>query len=479
MGAFGWMLSNPEGDIAASAMGPARGAKMDSYRAECTGMLSLLRFLFRLGHYSHMDALWRGVIGTDNQSMLDRLYKADPTNSRKQLASLDVMDPEWDLLMEIQESLREMPGVTLTYVKGHQDDRTEYGRLPLLAQLNVDADRLAGRYNREHGARRPFSFMAPNTGALLVTNDGTLTAKFSSELRIRSTSPGLEEYIRTKNDWDKCIFDTVNWQAHGKAFKQSLPKRVHLTKFIHDALPTHHQANLMDGGTRRCLACKTCDEMADHILRCSENARSEWRRTTFWREVDAFHQNFETHPLLRYVFREGMMAWLDPGADDSISPILFPQEVRRLISSQNAIGWRQIFRGRFSLEWQAIQNEYYLKHKRKSSYKRTGDRWQQQFIKVIWEAWYQLWSLRNGEVHGNTAATRVQAQRREVERQLTDISASRGFMEPEVRVLLAEDGEHQSQQPTIVTQNWLAMAGPVIRKSVRESRKRLYKGFHH
>lgn len=285
-----------------------------------------------------------------------------------------------------------MPGVVLTYVKGHQDNRKAYDRLPLMAQLNVDADRLAGKYNREHGARCPFSFTAPNTGALLLTDDGTLTAKFSSEIRTRSTSPGLEEYIRTKNDWDFCTFETVNWTAYGKVLKKSLPKRVHLTKFTHDALPTYHQANLMDGGNRKCLACKTCNDATDHIIRCTAVTRLEWR-TTFWANVDAFHANFATHPLIRHVFREAMTLWLDPASGDSIPPIFFPQDVRKLIVNQNAIGWRQILRGRFSLEWQRLQNAYYLKHKRKSAYKRTGDCWQQQFIKVIWESWYQLWSL--------------------------------------------------------------------------------------
>jgi hypothetical protein len=241
-GAFGWMLANIDGGRVASAMGPARGAKMDSYRAECTGMLSFLRFLINMSSYTNnVDGFWRGVIGTDSQSMLDRLFvKEANASAPKQLAILDVLDPEWDLLVEIQEALRDLPGVDLVYVKGHQDDRKEYAMLPLMTQLNVDADRLAGKYNREYGANRPFSFMAANTGAILQTEEGTLTAKFGPELRLRSTSPGLEEYIRTKNQWDHATFQAVNWAAHGKAVKASLPNRVYLTKFLHDALPTSH-----------------------------------------------------------------------------------------------------------------------------------------------------------------------------------------------------------------------------------------------
>jgi hypothetical protein len=184
-GSFGWSLSNPEGERLATAMGPTRGATIDSYRAECTGMLSMLRFLLRIAQYTNKDEPWKGLIGTDSQSLLDRVYKSDGAQSNKSLADLDVLGAEWDLLVEIQEALREMPGVDLIYVKGHQDDRVPYDRLPLMAQLNVDADRLAGKYNREHGACCPYAWMAPNTGALLLTDDGTLTSSFKAELRNR------------------------------------------------------------------------------------------------------------------------------------------------------------------------------------------------------------------------------------------------------------------------------------------------------
>ena len=44
-GAFGWTLSTDQGDRMARCMGPARGARLDSYRAGAYGMLSVLCFL--------------------------------------------------------------------------------------------------------------------------------------------------------------------------------------------------------------------------------------------------------------------------------------------------------------------------------------------------------------------------------------------------------------------------------------------------
>ena len=331
-GSFGWSLSNPEGDRVATAMGPARGASMDSYRAECTGMLSLLRFLVRVAGYTNQEFPWRGLIGTDSQSMLDRVYDSGGQEGTRKLAVLDVLDPEWDLLVEIQDALQELPGVSLTYVKGHQDDRAPYERLPLVAQLNVDADRLAAQYHNDHGARRPFALMAPHTGAILVTDDRTLTSKFQEELRYRSTGPGLEDHLRIINSWSQSTFEAVNWVAHGKAMRARKMRRVHLTKYLHDALPTYHKLNKMDDGKRTCIGCGTCDETSDHILRCEAPSMTTWR-TKWWEKIDAFHLEHGTHPLLRHVFREAMQQWWQSDTPDDVSSVLFPVEVRRLISN--------------------------------------------------------------------------------------------------------------------------------------------------
>ncbi|KAI2498549.1 hypothetical protein MHU86_15945 [Fragilaria crotonensis] len=176
-GSFGWMISTSQGERVATGMGPSRGYVMDSYRAECSGMLSILRFLLRLSEYTNMIEPWDGTIGTDSQSMLDTIFGRDrdggpaasaPTALPRNLTPLDPLIPEWDLLVEIRYALTHMPGVKLVYVKGHQDKKKAYNRLTLRAQLNVDADDLAGRYQDQYGRAHPYALMTPNTGAFLV-----------------------------------------------------------------------------------------------------------------------------------------------------------------------------------------------------------------------------------------------------------------------------------------------------------------------
>jgi hypothetical protein len=78
---------------------------------------------------------------------------------------------------------------------------------------------------------------------------------------------------------------------------------------------------------------------------------------------------------------------------------------------------------------------------------------------MIWELWYEVWEMRNVQVHGDAAATRAQAVRRDTERQLTAIYASCNLLEPRVQDLLAPDLETHLQRPANVTCNWLAIAG--------------------
>ena len=68
---------------------------------------------------------------------------------------LDPLSPEWDVVVGIQKLLQDMPGLKLEHIKGHQDSTRAYERLPILAQLNVDADALANQYQRDHGTHRP------------------------------------------------------------------------------------------------------------------------------------------------------------------------------------------------------------------------------------------------------------------------------------------------------------------------------------
>ena len=74
------MISSDLGDRVAQGMGPARGAEVDSYRAEAYGMLTKLCFLHRLSEFTTQMEPWKGILATDSQSLLETITVKPPTD---------------------------------------------------------------------------------------------------------------------------------------------------------------------------------------------------------------------------------------------------------------------------------------------------------------------------------------------------------------------------------------------------------------
>ena len=485
-GAFGWTIRNEQGQRVAAGMGPASGSRPTSYRAEAYGMLSLLRFLIRIREYTSMNFQWIGVIATDSQSLLDTLNGVDEVNNSNDdlpMSStdgnivLDVLIPDWDVLVEIQRSLDQLPQIKLDYVKGHQDRTTPYAQLDQMAQLNVDADAKAGQYQDEFGAVRPIAQLMPHTGAHLVGPEGTITAHYQNFMRYQASATPLQTYLMSKYNWSQHVFDVINWDAHGAALKKVTKRRIHYIKMIFDILPTNSQANRYDKGTRTCPTCANEQETRDHILRCNHPEAQTWR-DNLKIELTDFYRRTMTEPELARLMTLALDQWFaDDAQDIQVDPIPFSDALRNLIIEQNAIGWRQIFSGRFSKEWSIVQQTQYNRlPRREGQRKRTGNQWQSQLIMVLWESWYKRWTTRNKAEHGHTVDTRQRAIRREVNRQLDQIYQHRHMMEPRVQELLFDSPEDHQHQQLHITRNWLAQHSTVFKESIRRVRKRAIQG---
>jgi hypothetical protein len=88
------------------------------------------------------------LVGTDSQSLLTRIATE---TSQVTLHPNDTLVSNWNITHEIQHHLQQFSfSTTLEHVTGHQDKDTLSDDLPLLAQLNVDADVLASQYMIDH-----------------------------------------------------------------------------------------------------------------------------------------------------------------------------------------------------------------------------------------------------------------------------------------------------------------------------------------
>jgi hypothetical protein len=240
--------------------------------------------------------------------------------------------------------------------------------------------------------------------------------------------------------------------------------------------PDFHQLNKYGGAPRNCPVCGSTEETRDHIIRCPAPSRAEWRRT-FWEAIDQFHTEYRTAPLLIHVLRSALGDWFQEESVIDVSPILYPMDVRKLILEQNAIGWKQLFSGRFSIEWSQLQQRYYSKHRKKVEYqRRDGSQWQVKLIGVMWDQWRHVWRMRNEAVHGHDKATRASAERAATDRDLREVYDQRQHLEPQVTSLLHQDEHEHRSRSRATNKNWLAVNLPIIRRSVRRVKKRSARG---
>ena len=489
-GSFGWAISDDAGHRVATCTGPARSKTPYSYRSESYGMLSLLCFLKRLSEYINQWEPWQGTVATDSLSLIDTLHgktytSADPYGALPQdKANLTtvVLDPliaEWDIIFSIQTLFREMPGLSLIHVRGHQDKKTPYHRLPLLAQLNVDADTLAGDYQRDKGDFRPDVLLTTWTGAHLQTPTGTITAHYASALRHLATYLPLWKVLQTKHKWTDVVMKQINWKAHGATLKKQISRKTHLVKALHGCLPTNTFLHKRGEYSRRlCPVCKEYAEDRDHIMQCEHPSRADWKESTM-QVLTTLCKKLGTRPILQSLLETAVHEWLTnpPMTRLLIRPHRHPAELTQLICQQNLIGWHHMFSGRFSQLWADIQDNYYARqHKPDDPKRRTGQRWQVTINSCLIDQWYEVWKQRNQDVHGHDAHTRDMAARTEVERRLRSLYALKTQMEPSVQVLFYATVESHFVHTLLHNQNWIAIHEPLGIASMRTVRSKAIQG---
>ena len=69
-----------------------------------------------------------------------------------------------------------------SWIKGHQDDDEEEEDIPLLAQLNIEADRIAGEFQHTNGHYQHIAPMLTSCPATLSIRNISITSKYRHHL---------------------------------------------------------------------------------------------------------------------------------------------------------------------------------------------------------------------------------------------------------------------------------------------------------
>jgi hypothetical protein len=261
---------------------------------------------------------------------------------------------------------------------------------------------------------------------------------------------------------------SIDWNAHGKALHQGNVNRVRLiTKLVHDILPTNSLIyRFIDDWTCCCPSCPSDNEDCDHIIRCSHPERHHWRKS-FLVDLRKITDHNSTKPYLQTILLDGISERFEGRV---LQPGVYPPAYEKLIRQQGIIGWRQLFNGRMSVEWDRLQDNCLFTQALQSNTK-SGVLWTTAVITVLWKHFEIVWKIRNDVIHGHDVSTRNQIQRTKAHNQVKRIYNQRDNFLPRDRNFLFEDIADHLVMPTIALLNWLATYKPLFKDSIKKAKK--------
>ncbi|KAG7351349.1 hypothetical protein IV203_010709 [Nitzschia inconspicua] len=194
-GTFGWSMNLKNGTIIIEGSGPAYGSPMDSYRAEAYGKCSILQFLFLLREYYDLTLAPMQVY-CDNEALVENVNNARE-QSRPQFPK-DALKANWDVLQAVVRLAKLLPQITFHHIRGHQDTQVALDKLSRPAKLYVQADKLAGNYQRLSSHKNTPAPMIEGTHCHLIYDGQTVSSKHCKHIRDHRRTRELMTYIKQK-----------------------------------------------------------------------------------------------------------------------------------------------------------------------------------------------------------------------------------------------------------------------------------------
>ena len=158
-----------------------------------------------------------------------------------------------------------------------------------------------------------------------------------------------------------------------------------------------------------------------------------------------------------------------PGVDTS----QYPDRYKSLIRQQNALGWDQLYRGRWSKEWSHLHSLYARSQAQWTTKQGDGDLWVVTHGKKLLEQWLLLWSQRNSERHGADMESRQQARHAILLTELEKLYTLRKDVTPNDRsVFYTSATQHVRARPDPnVLENWILTHRSAIMASATQAQR--------
>ena len=163
-------------------------------------------------------------------------------------------------------------------MKGHQDNDAATTELPLLTQLNIEADRLEWQFQTDHGQYILKVALLPSSPALLSIRGLSITSQYKHDLQRAYTEPEYASKLQAKFGWSDPLVETITCKRLSIAIKQILREGL-TTNCCDNILPTALTLNILryQDTNKRCYQ-SSAQETSEHKIWCNHSTRIHWRR---------------------------------------------------------------------------------------------------------------------------------------------------------------------------------------------------------
>jgi hypothetical protein len=357
----------------------------------------------------------------------------------------------------------------IDHVKGHQDDKLSYDELSLPAQLNVDADALATDELLNYPTPCEHVPLLPAAHVQLNIAGRTITRKLGPAIRRQHGLRLLKEYMNERFHWDNEMIESVNWESFSKAFRSNQKLRAFTFKLCFWLLPTgatlHRRSTRFDP---RCPACGHHAETDDHMFQCKATSRRRWQSSllsSIRKRAEASH----TDPRLVHLLLAGLRSYFDDSPMPIVEFVSYPTAHKTLLKNQTSLGWGHLLRGRWSLLWKDIQQDYMYRHHTDKKF--DSDVWHRKLLNPLLSECHALWTLRNGERHGTEKSIQRQKRLEQLERDLIDLYKYEHDVLASDRDLFDRPIADLLTMPLNEISKWIISRKPIILFSRREANR--------
>ena len=396
-GYYGWAIGTEDETICYGS-GPVYGWPLSSARAEGYGRLSLLRFLYHYqkfyGHRVHPE--FKMQMACDNRSIVNQ--EKEFIHEQHKWTPSSTMQPNYDLSVQINEAIKQLPvKYEIEWVKGHQDDRTSFGNLSRLAQLNVIADHLATQERWRIWNLSPNKKIngptLPASKATLYRRGSPITGHEKRYLKRSWTAKQLRKYLVQRFGHNKDQTKQMHWRAYRTA-RKAVPRNIRrfITKMQMEWLPTNGRLKTIYGTTQECVHCGQT-ENTRHILCCNHRLKQQ---DEFIHKLKTFLDNQKTPVEI---------------TNEIVNGIKDELKGKQGQQPKSQLTWWDFIMGHIDTKWEErIDTEHRIRG-RLSPQKYNGASWCKNTIAFLWSRLYEFWITRNEEVYSKESKSNFQRER--------------------------------------------------------------------